>query len=320
MKNKSLALAIAAMLSACGGGSDSGNGGAPDAAVDSFTLKAQVSGLSGTATLTDGRGAQLSIGGDGEHTLARLAGGTPYSIAVARQPESQVCLVDEPNGIIGGDVAVRVDCADGIGLTLGTSTYSVAQLVLVDVPGEPSAVTASIGGLPVVPVPHHGAFAFVMPDLAPGTHVLEVQAHGRVFRKNLTVTANPLAEPAPDYLARRATTALAAMDAAAASADLSAEERALAQALKGQIEAALPGIAGLPADEALRVARALAANENLAGGPMPALLQVKAPGCLTHARVFATGVVIVAGSIQLAGASVTSGPGVALFSAVALGG
>src|SRR5690606_25380515 len=36
--------------------------------------------------------------------------------------------------------------------------------------------------------------------------------------------------------------------------------------------------------------------------------------------VFATGVVIVAGSIQLAGASVTSGPGVALLSAVALGG
>ena len=213
MKNKSLSLAIAAMLPACGGGGDSGGDRDPGTAVEQYTLKAQVTGLSGSAAVADGRGGEVAIGGDGEHTIATLPGGTSYAATMSRQPDTQVCLIDEPSGIIGGDVAIRIDCADGIGLTMGTSTYAAAQLVLVDVPGEPADVAASIGGMPIDLVAHAGAFSFVMPDLAPGSHALEVQAHGRVFRKDVSVTENPLAEPATAYLQRRVTAAIGAMDA-----------------------------------------------------------------------------------------------------------
>src|SRR5690606_7686786 len=149
-------------------------GGSPqgDSVEDRHTLKARVTGLSGDAVVADGRGGEVIVQGDGDYTIATLPGGTPYAATIARQPESQVCLLDEPDGVIADDVELRVDCADGIGLTLGTSNYFVAQLVLVDVPGEPAVVTAAIGGVPIDLVAHAGAFSFAMPDLAPGTHSL----------------------------------------------------------------------------------------------------------------------------------------------------
>lgn len=321
-----LALAAATMLAACGGGDGGSDEDAPTqatapAGATTFALSVQVKGLQGgSLSLNDNAGNSVTVTADGLHTVGELAQGTTYALGVSRHPAEQVCVVERPSGVIGQPKTLSVVCDDGIDLTLGLDGYAAGQVVMVDIPGDPRTLSAALDGTPLQLDAVEGAFAFIMPDGPPGTRTLTVQADGRWFSRAVTVLDNPLAEPPVAYLSRRANAAVAEYDALLAGISLDPSERAALQQLRESLVSEIPGIASLPAGDALRIARLLAANDAVPTQALATKAVLVRAGCFTQAKLTTTGVVMVVGGITLAGASVASGPGIALFSAVALGG
>jgi hypothetical protein len=323
---KHLALSVAALLTACSGGG--GGDDAPDQAPSNDALQVEVHGLQGTLSVSDGQGHTLAITSSGTHRVAAMGRGTAYTLSVQSQPASQVCTVARPTGVVAGETVVEVDCVEGAGLSLGTSDYAVDQLVLLDVAAGPTAVSASVGGVPVTLLRDENQLAFITPELPAGTHTLEVVADGRSFTRQLTISPNPLTAAPVDYLTQRAQAELVRIDALLARSDLGPAEHTLLTQLRSALQTEQSRMGMLPAADALRYARYLAANETLpeqsaALGRMRAAAARELPAgvaedCLRHGKLFAQGVVMVAAGIGLANVTVASGPAAILFGSVAV--
>ena len=101
-----VALSTAAMLSSCGGGDDGSS---------SYALNVYVTGLTGSGfqvKLNDG--APIGISENSQTTIARLANGTSYTVAISAQPTNpaQVCTATNSSGkIFGNNVDVMINCA-----------------------------------------------------------------------------------------------------------------------------------------------------------------------------------------------------------------
>ena len=81
--------------------------------VDTYTVGGTVSGLSGTLTLQNNGGDDLTITADGPFTFSTaLADGSGYNVTVKTQPDGQTCFVTNGSGTVSGaDVTdVTVDC------------------------------------------------------------------------------------------------------------------------------------------------------------------------------------------------------------------
>ncbi len=320
--------AMVVILGACSGGGGGGGDDAP-AGGSGDVLQVQVHGLQGSVGLTDGQGHTTTVSADGVHTLARLARGTSFTVAVQSQPTSQVCRVARPSGVIGGATTVVVDCVDGAGLTLGTTSYVADQVVLVDVPASPTTVTATVGGSPVTLVRHGDQLAFLAPDLPAGTHTLSVVADGRTFTRQITITANPLAMAPVDYLTQRTQQELSRIDGLLAGTDLSASERGLLTQVRATLVGEQSRLGALSAEDARRAARLLAANQGLtdelaspARARMVALSRNRrhdvSEDCYRHGVRFTGGMIVVAASTGLAALSAGTGPAGLLGAGVAL--
>ena len=175
------ALALLALISACGG-----SGTTPDAST--HTVSVTVTGLRHSyngATLRNNGGDDLKVFGDGSYTFkTALAAGTAFAVAVSAQPTGpdQTCTVSNGSGTIAAsDVTnVAIDCPyanayavggtvnglTGTGLTLqyNADNVSLPSIDQVNANGafvfdasRTSAVTGTVYGVSVVNQPTNPA-------------------------------------------------------------------------------------------------------------------------------------------------------------------
>ena len=108
-----LPVALACLLTACGGGGDDAT--SPPSG-DGFTLGGTVTGLAagGALVLQNNGGDDLAVSANGGFTFATpLAAGAAYAVAVKTQPAGQACTVKSGSGTLGSanQSSVEVACA-----------------------------------------------------------------------------------------------------------------------------------------------------------------------------------------------------------------
>jgi hypothetical protein len=140
---------VAALLSACGGGSDN-PAPAPASTSTSFNVGGTVSGLAGSGLqLRLNGGAALAVTTNGVFSFpAQLAAGTSYAVTVVQQPTAptQLCSVANGSGTVAGTVInIQVTCVTQVtvGGTVSGLTGSSLQLSLNG--GAPLAISADGG-------------------------------------------------------------------------------------------------------------------------------------------------------------------------------
>jgi hypothetical protein len=123
-----LSLAGALTLTACGDNNPPVDPGEPDGSVNpppgTYSVGGSVTGLSGTLTLQNNGGDDLTVTADGSFAFAtELADGAEYEVTVSAQPQDQLCTVASGSGTIdGADVTgVAVTCVRN-GLTTFSGT------------------------------------------------------------------------------------------------------------------------------------------------------------------------------------------------------
>jgi alpha-tubulin suppressor-like RCC1 family protein len=141
MKISLILLITGMMLTACGGGG--GGGAAPTPILiptPSFAIGGNVSGLSGTLTLQNNAGDDLSLTNNGSFTFNTLLNdGESYNITIKSAPTNQFCKVNNGNDIVaatnvmsisvscGYNVSGKVTGLSGIGLVMRNSDLSNVQ-------------------------------------------------------------------------------------------------------------------------------------------------------------------------------------------------
>src|SRR5580698_8474861 len=113
-----LALCTTFVVSACGGGSDETNPGSSSSsggASVTYTISAQVVGLTGTVVLQDNGGDNITVSTAGTSTTpfaTKIAAGGAYAVTVLTQPSTpaQICTVAAGTGTANANVTVTVTC------------------------------------------------------------------------------------------------------------------------------------------------------------------------------------------------------------------
>jgi hypothetical protein len=162
-------VAVPLALAACGGGS--GGGSPAPAPPATYSVTANVSGLSGSGlVLALGNGAKINVSGNGPVTLVSgLSNAAAYEVTVKTQPPApvQICAVNNGSGTIASaNASVTVSCVAGTVTTVNTTvTYDssipasaqsrVTQLVS-------ASATVSPGGTLAIPITLTGADALIM--------------------------------------------------------------------------------------------------------------------------------------------------------------
>ncbi len=132
------AVAVAAVLSACGGGGSSAN---------RYTIAGEVQGLGSDTSVV------LSLNGSESLTLAssstfefknKLEAGQTYSVVVSQQPQRQTCTVSNGSGTVNSSVVnIRVQCDYNPDVT-STSQACLDNPQLIK-PGNRWAITSASG-------------------------------------------------------------------------------------------------------------------------------------------------------------------------------
>lgn len=163
-----LPIALAGLLTACGGGDDA----ASPPSSDGFTLGGAVTGLGqGKRLVLQNNGAaDLDVTASGPFTFAgRVAAGSAYAVTVKTQPQGQTCTVAHGSGTATanvGDVAVR--CAD-----LPAARYSVGGTVSGLAAG--GALVLQNNGSDDLAVSANGGFTFATPLAAGAAYAVAVK-------------------------------------------------------------------------------------------------------------------------------------------------
>jgi hypothetical protein len=174
------------VLVACGGGG--GGGSAPPTAPATYSVIANVSGLSGSnLVLSLGNGTNVPVSGNGQVTLiAGLANGTSYSVTVTSAPinPSETCTLSSGSGTVDGStVTVSVSCTTAN--TPQASTQMMADSSI------PASTASSI--MNIVTVAGSGALGSWVPinlsSALGDTIALGVDANGHVI-VGAVVTSN----------------------------------------------------------------------------------------------------------------------------------
>lgn len=164
-----LPVALACLLTACGGGSDDA---ASPPSGDGFTLGGAVTGMgSGKRLVLQNNGAaNLDVAANGPFTFAgRVAAGSAYAVTVKTQPLGQTCTVAQGNGTATanvGDLTVR--CAD-----LPAARYSVGGTVSGLAAG--GALVLQNNGGDDLAVSANGGFTFATPLAAGAAYAVAVK-------------------------------------------------------------------------------------------------------------------------------------------------
>jgi len=98
-----------------------------DDVIIDYTVGGTVSGLTGTVTLQNNAGDDITTSANASFTFATaIADGTAYNVTVSSQPAGQICTVSNGNGTIAGAnvTNVGVNCSDIV-----VPTYSVGGTV-----------------------------------------------------------------------------------------------------------------------------------------------------------------------------------------------
>jgi len=98
-----------------------------------YTVSGTIAGLSGTVTLQDNGGDNLSASIDGQFTFATaLQNGSAYAVTVLAQPAGQTCTVTNGSGTIAGAnvTNVAVSCTTAAFYTVGGTISGVLALVI----------------------------------------------------------------------------------------------------------------------------------------------------------------------------------------------
>jgi hypothetical protein len=197
-----LALALATVLSGCGGG---GYGGGDGGGRATYDVTAMVTGLKSTLVLQDGAGNDIQIAASGPVTLARsLTNGASYDFTVKRLPANppQSCAVARGGGVINGAnvTDIRIDCIDALTVTMKSPADNATNVSLT----QPLVLTFS------APLDERTlsstAFHFgLAPDAAnPGEVPLTLVVTGN----QLTLTPMRALQPNASYLLAVMTTAV----------------------------------------------------------------------------------------------------------------
>ena len=112
-----------------------------------YTVGGAVSGLAGTVVLKNNGSDALTVSANGTFTFAApLADGAPYDVTVGTPPQNQLCVVQNPTGIVsGGNVTdVAVICAPTYSIG-GTLSGMVAGAVVLQLNGGGNLTLAANG-------------------------------------------------------------------------------------------------------------------------------------------------------------------------------
>lgn len=134
--------------------------------VTKFTVGGTVSGLSGSVTLQNNDGDDLTLSADGSFTFATaVTTGDAYVVTVSAQPATQTCTVTAGSGTVAAaDITdVVVTCAD-------TTTYSIGGTVA----GLSGSVTLQNNGADDLVVNADGGFTFGTPIKQGDTYTIAV--------------------------------------------------------------------------------------------------------------------------------------------------
>lgn len=126
---------------ACGGGSINGT-------KTTFTISANVTGLTGTLVLADNGTDNLSITANGSTAFAtKIASGSAYAVTVMTQPSGQTCtLGSNASGTATADVSVAVTCVASGTFTIGGTLSGLApssSVILQDNAADDLTVSAN---------------------------------------------------------------------------------------------------------------------------------------------------------------------------------
>ena len=112
-----------------GDASDAGDYSGGGAAA-TYSVGGMVSGLSGTLTLADNGGDNLSVSANGAFTFATaLASGAAYNVTVATSPTGQTCQVSNGSGTVAAAniTNVAVSCSSSGGATSASDSFARAN-------------------------------------------------------------------------------------------------------------------------------------------------------------------------------------------------
>ena len=120
--------------------------------VDKYSVGGAVSGLSGSVTLQNNGGDDLTLTEDGSFVFAvKVAVGEDYNVTVSSQPATQDCTVSSGSGTIAADVSdVAVTCVDVPVYDLGGSLSGL----------DSGSVTLVNNGFDQLVLSANGAFTF----------------------------------------------------------------------------------------------------------------------------------------------------------------
>lgn len=186
-----LPMALACLLTACGGGGDdhqapSGTG---------FAVSGNVSGLaSGKRAVLQNNGAdELVVTADGSFTFAsRVVAGAAYAVTIKTQPDSQTCAVSQGNGVATANVSdIAVRCQNlpvarySVGGTIsGLATF--ATLVLQNNGGDDLTVSANGGFTFAAPLAAGSAFAVTVKSQPAGQTCTVRNGSGKLGESSLS--------------------------------------------------------------------------------------------------------------------------------------
>ena len=115
--------------------------------VPTYTVGGSVSGLSGTVTLQDNAGDDLTLLANGPFTFATpLVSGTAYRVTVKASPSGQACTVSNGSGTVGSAnvTNVTVTCANVATYTVGGTVSGLSgTVVLQDNAGDDLSLSAN---------------------------------------------------------------------------------------------------------------------------------------------------------------------------------
>jgi 6-phosphogluconolactonase (cycloisomerase 2 family) len=149
--------------------------------INSYSVNAAVSGLTGSGLLLRLNGASLPVASDGSVAFpSALPSGSNYSVTIGRQPTSpqQTCVATDSFGVVS-DSAVTVP------VTCNTDTYSVS--------GTVSGLTGSdlvlqLNGTQDLPVTGDGRFVFPGSVLSGTQYAVTVRTQTSTYRELCAVT------------------------------------------------------------------------------------------------------------------------------------
>ncbi|MBK9130047.1 MAG: hypothetical protein IPM20_00180 [Gammaproteobacteria bacterium] len=112
---------------------------------NTYAIGGAVSGLSGTVTLRNNGGDDLTLNADGSFTFpVEITDGTAYAVTVLTQPADQICTVSNGSGTLGGadvtDVAVACINSYSVG---GTVSGLIGTVQLQNNGGDTLSVSAN---------------------------------------------------------------------------------------------------------------------------------------------------------------------------------